>query len=91
MTKEELADQLLAILFPPLEQDKQGFWTDHGVREIEGAIYDIERAQGQCDDVCLRTLKRVAEKLRHAEQVVEPYRAPGIPYAGELDPEVDDA
>ena len=79
MTKEELADQMVAILFPPLEQFTDGSWLDRSVTDIDGAIYDIERARGHCDQTCLRTLKRVSERLRRAEQIAEPFRAPGIP------------
>lgn len=83
-------DELIAILFPPLEQAKGGWWHDHGVREIDGAIYDIERAQGRCDEICMNTLKRVAEKLGKAQKLAEPYRA-RRPWQGAINPEDDGA
>lgn len=65
---------VIMTLFPslePLSGTEPGDWVDKSIAEIDGAIYDIERAEGLADEVCLRTLKRVSRKIGAAEHLLK--------------------
>lgn len=56
-------DEVLEALGPNTERD--------AYYNLEGAIADIEHAKGVCDDISLRTLRRVASQLAQAEKALE--------------------
>lgn len=45
--------------------------SDHALHNLEGAIIDIERQDGKCDAVSMRTLKRVAQQLGRIDAALQ--------------------
>lgn len=59
--EQKLAE--VAAIFETRTYDEDGSEiSDHAYYNLMGAIIDIEQT-GKCDEVCLRTLKRVEKQL----------------------------
>jgi len=60
----------IAKIFNTTRRDEDSVMiSNHAYWNLQGAIIDIERT-GQCDAVCLRTLKRVRDQLGRIDRLL---------------------